>query len=432
MQTLKPSPSTLYVTFYTVPSRSAIRLHSTLHYTISFYTATLFVTSSLSLLFRTDRFSSFSFVQMACNISREGCQLELTIRLRLCSTNSRDEDYRYHVHAESQHRSAERQPNAAQNPGQFVSRRNFGLGAHSHSHPVRAASSRNLSEQARPRLYNSSALTTTAQDRENLLSQSRRLSEKFHNSLDDILLPEIRAMLQQNNNRGVVSASNAPSGSLETLPQRETSTQRNRIMNYSPRAPTYAVTIAPPKRRFRVELLLPPAPRRPRRPRPVISTSTSASRIPVFRPYQPQVSRNRSVFEALNRKVTQTLTSNDMTRGFIYVFWEPQTSDYVKIGYTRNIYARLGQWRNECRRNYTFHPATSTVRGAVIPHAQRVEQLIHTELKDHRKMIQCCSGCGRVHDEWFDVSGEHVAKVFRKWRDWIEQEPYAFDPDWNL
>ncbi len=93
------------------------------------------------------------------------------------------------------------------------------------------------------------------------------------------------------------------------------------------------------------------------------------------------------------------------------------------------VHTRLRQWNSQCHSNYTFHPATSTVQTVEIPHASRVEQLIHTELKEYRKKIGCCNGCGRGHDEWFDVQGEHVVRVFRKWRNWIEQDPYAFDPD---
>ncbi len=267
---------------------------------------------------------------MTCNISREGCQVELTIRIRLCSTNSRSEDDRYHVHVESQHGSAEEQSITARIPGQMVPRRNLSLVAHSDSSSVRPVSHRNLSGQARHPPYRSSALASTEQNRYNILSYSRRLSRNVLDSLDDILLPEIYTRLQQKYNHGVVPVFNAPSAWSETLPQRVSTAGRASIISHPPRPPRNAAMVAPPERRITTRSYIPVA-------RTVPSMSTSISRIPIFRPYQPQISRYRSVPTALNRKTTQTLSSNDMTRGFIYVFWEPETSDHVKIGYTRNI-----------------------------------------------------------------------------------------------
>ena len=60
-----------------------------------------------------------------------------------------------------------------------------------------------------------------------------------------------------------------------------------------------------------------------------------------------------------------------------------------------------------------------------MPHAHRVERLIHLELGEQR-VVKKCDACGKEHREWFEVeaSKEGVKKiddVVKRWVDWAER-----------
>jgi hypothetical protein len=147
---------------------------------------------------------------------------------------------------------------------------------------------------------------------------------------------------------------------------------------------------------------------------------------PNFTPYEPQKTMNLTVSSALHQKATSPLGARDQTPGFIYLFWDKQHFGMVKIGYTKDLTKRLKSWNRDCKREHVYH--SSSESQAKMSHVHRVEQLIHTELKEDRKSRRC-EGCGKMHKEWFDVAEVHAVKVARKWREWILQEPYAQDAD---
>jgi hypothetical protein len=67
--------------------------------------------------------------------------------------------------------------------------------------------------------------------------------------------------------------------------------------------------------------------------------------------------------------------------------------------------------------------ASSGVRK--VPHAHRVERLIHIELAEQRVMKKCDS-CGSNHREWFEVEAsregvKRVDEVVKRWVDWAER-----------
>lgn len=60
-----------------------------------------------------------------------------------------------------------------------------------------------------------------------------------------------------------------------------------------------------------------------------------------------------------------------------------------------------------------------------VPHAHRVERLIHLELADQR-VIKQCDACGKTHKEWFEVEAtkdgvKKVDEVVKRWVDWDEK-----------
>ena len=145
-----------------------------------------------------------------------------------------------------------------------------------------------------------------------------------------------------------------------------------------------------------------------------------------FTPYQPKKVRELSVSSALYDKATSPLGPKDMDSGFVYLFWDKAYFGIVKIGYTNDLATRLKAWNRDCKRQHYYH--SSAEIQVEMPHMQRVEHLIHTELKEYRLRRQC-EGCGRRHKEWFQASEGHVVKVMKKWREWIQQKPYVKDEE---
>ncbi|KAF1966505.1 DUF1766-domain-containing protein [Bimuria novae-zelandiae CBS 107.79] len=128
----------------------------------------------------------------------------------------------------------------------------------------------------------------------------------------------------------------------------------------------------------------------------------------------------------------------------------------LKIGRANNVTRRMHEWTRQCGyslslvRYYPYVPSTpspspqaspahsrrpsyNTQRpsGSVadgvrkVPHAHRVERLIHIELASQRVMKKC-EVCGKEHREWFEVDAtkeglKGVDKVVKRWVEWAER-----------
>ncbi|MCJ1235556.1 hypothetical protein MMC14_003526 [Varicellaria rhodocarpa] len=123
----------------------------------------------------------------------------------------------------------------------------------------------------------------------------------------------------------------------------------------------------------------------------------------------------------------------------------------LKIGRASNVQRRLNEWSRQCNHNlsliryYPYHPSSSSSSSSPpfsssppstpphssssppphkVPHAHRVERLIHIELANQR-VKHVCDGCGKEHREWFEVEGTRegvrgVDEVVRRWVRWAE------------
>ncbi|KAL8977635.1 MAG: hypothetical protein Q9205_006602 [Flavoplaca limonia] len=128
----------------------------------------------------------------------------------------------------------------------------------------------------------------------------------------------------------------------------------------------------------------------------------------------------------------------------------------LKIGRASNIQRRMNEWMRQCHydlslvRYYPYIPSsalssplpisTSSRRRdsaslpppspkantipRKVPHAHKVERLIHVELADKR-VKRNCQTCGKEHREWFEVKGDRegvkaVDEVVRRWVRWGE------------
>jgi len=71
-------------------------------------------------------------------------------------------------------------------------------------------------------------------------------------------------------------------------------------------------------------------------------------------------------------------------------------------------------------------PTTAEAVGVrKVPHAHRVERLVHLELAE-RRVKQLCGACGKEHREWFEVEASEegvrgVDEVVRRWVRWAEE-----------
>ncbi|KAL8787741.1 MAG: hypothetical protein Q9213_002061 [Squamulea squamosa] len=123
----------------------------------------------------------------------------------------------------------------------------------------------------------------------------------------------------------------------------------------------------------------------------------------------------------------------------------------LKIGRASNVQRRMNEWTRQCGydlsliRYYPYIPSSSSPlpspssrksaslpptllsSSAVprkVPHAHRVERLIHLELAEKRVRSDC-EACGKEHREWFEVEGsregvKRVDEVIRRWVGWGE------------
>lgn len=119
-----------------------------------------------------------------------------------------------------------------------------------------------------------------------------------------------------------------------------------------------------------------------------------------------------------------------------------KASILLKIGRASNVQRRMNQWSRQCNYNlsvirfYPYCPSspapspsssyTTTTQPSgtpvKVPHAHKVERLIHLELADMR-VKKGCEACGREHREWFEVDGSRqgvgeVDAVVRRWVAW--------------
>jgi len=148
-----------------------------------------------------------------------------------------------------------------------------------------------------------------------------------------------------------------------------------------------------------------------------------------FTPYQPKHQAHMSIQSALLSVITTPLKPTDLKPGYIYIFWDLEHFGMAKIGFTKDLKARLQQWNTKCKRTHSYHGEL-----AQIPHVSRIERLMHIELKEYR-MQRRCEGCPATHREWFNVGEMQAVRVFRKWQEWIEMEPYKLDKksgEWRI
>ncbi|KAF4177501.1 hypothetical protein CNMCM8694_000212 [Aspergillus lentulus] len=147
-----------------------------------------------------------------------------------------------------------------------------------------------------------------------------------------------------------------------------------------------------------------------------------------FKPYVTKASLRLSVSEALEKLLVKPLIKSEIERvGSVYVYRQPGNFGHLKIGYSTNeISKRVKEWSIKCRKpmEVYFPKRGSDEEHLQVSHVCRVEKLVHTELKNCRRIEEMCSGCKGNHIEWFEVSRQLAIDVVRKWTAWMRTSPY--------
>lgn len=159
-----------------------------------------------------------------------------------------------------------------------------------------------------------------------------------------------------------------------------------------------------------------------------LNTKTT-SHLPGFLPYKSSRVSDVDIVKNLKKLIAKPLTPTDLKSGFIYIFWDQGTFGMVKIGRTSDLKRRLKEW-NRCKSTHSYHKASQNRELVTVPHVQRIERLIQTELVNTRKKRPCDS-CEKtkVHQEWFEITEAKAVEVFQKWRTWILNTPYIVDDE---
>ncbi|KAF1915675.1 meiotically up-regulated gene 113-domain-containing protein [Ampelomyces quisqualis] len=188
---------------------------------------------------------------------------------------------------------------------------------------------------------------------------------------------------------------------------------------------------------------------------PAPSSAASTLLAPPSRPDQSRrtsdVLRQYSVKKSPRARPNTTTLHDASAKGTIF----------LKIGRANNVHRRMNEWTRQCGyslslvRYYPYVPVTPSptpspqsspaqsrrqsyqnarpadpnrrVSEGVrkVPHAHRVERLIHLELGEQRVMKNC-DACGKTHKEWFEVEASRdgvkkVDDVVKRWVEWAER-----------
>ncbi|KAK2040261.1 DUF1766-domain-containing protein [Colletotrichum somersetense] len=154
-----------------------------------------------------------------------------------------------------------------------------------------------------------------------------------------------------------------------------------------------------------------------------------------FEPYQ-QPASTRKINTAIVKKLLAPFTKNESNAvgmGYIYGYKLPKdhmtasgadTDGMIKIGYTKNLSRRMGDWQSKC------HYTPKLVIDRETPHYIKMEKVVHLHLANERRWDMACAGCRKAngkttdHKEFFEVDVEKARAVVGMWAAWAGLEPF--------
>jgi T5orf172 domain len=142
-----------------------------------------------------------------------------------------------------------------------------------------------------------------------------------------------------------------------------------------------------------------------------------------LRPFRSDRLDKDSVCGELRKKICLPLNPSDVLDhglGYIYILRSQSFSILaeLKIGFSKYHPEHRAHELARCLRNPEVVGHTP-----LLPHAKRIESIIHTELTSCRK-VQFCPQCQRHHREWFTISHIDAREIVTRWSRWMLQRPY--------
>lgn len=143
-----------------------------------------------------------------------------------------------------------------------------------------------------------------------------------------------------------------------------------------------------------------------------------------MRPFRQTEPSKEAVCEALRRLLSTPLTPSEKQghgMGYVYILrsqFGVKTMGELKIGFSKYHPERRAHELARCLARPEILSHTP-----LMPHAKRLESIVHAELQACRK-VQSCPKCDREHREWFTVSSADARDVVTRWGTWMLQQPY--------
>ena len=145
---------------------------------------------------------------------------------------------------------------------------------------------------------------------------------------------------------------------------------------------------------------------------------------PSLRPFRSSNVGKSRVCEDLRRILNTPLNLSERQEhgmGYVYVLRSQigaSTLGELKIGFSKYHPEHRAHELARCLARPEIVSHTP-----FLPHAKRLESIIHTELQACRK-VQSCPRCCKDHREWFTVSHADSREAVTRWSTWILQRPY--------
>ena len=141
-------------------------------------------------------------------------------------------------------------------------------------------------------------------------------------------------------------------------------------------------------------------------------------------PFRTDNLDRNTVSEELRAKILSPLAASEVQgqgMGYVYIMrsnFDMDTFSVLKIGFSKYHPEHRAHELASC-----LSAPEVVAHTPLIPHAKRVESLIHTELVAKRK-VRACGQCGSDHREWFAISHAESREIVIRWSRWILRQPY--------
>ncbi|KAI5927107.1 meiotically up-regulated gene 113-domain-containing protein [Camillea tinctor] len=130
---------------------------------------------------------------------------------------------------------------------------------------------------------------------------------------------------------------------------------------------------------------------------------------------------------AVQQKLLEPIPDKKQGVGSLYAFRFPDehringgsSQGYIKIGRSKKPAARMGEIERKCQ----YTPQLVIARPMV--NYRQLEQIVHLMLGNERmREAGKCPGCGKHHNEWFEVETDRAKTLIEAWERWAARQPY--------